>query len=47
MAEHIRIIGKPMDKLDSGEDGVTFVWKELENCAVFAANDHTVVHKRD
>jgi hypothetical protein len=47
MTEHIRIIGEPMDKLDSGKDGVAFNWKKLENCAMLAANDHAVVHKRD
>jgi hypothetical protein len=47
MAEHVWVIGKPMDKLDSGKDGVTFMWKKLEDGALLAANDHTAVHKCD
>lgn len=34
-----------MDEFDGGKNGVTFVWKKLEDRAVLAANDHTVVHK--
>jgi hypothetical protein len=47
MAKHIRIVGETMDELDSGEDGITFVWKKLEDSAMLAANDHTAIHKRD
>lgn len=47
MAKHIRIIGEPMDELDGGNNGATLVWKKLEDCAMLAANDHTVVHKCD
>jgi hypothetical protein len=47
MAKHIRIVGKTMDELDGGKNGVTLVWKKLEDCAMLAANDHTVVHKCD
>ena len=36
-----------MDELDGGNNGATLVWKKLEDCAMLAANDHTVVHKCD
>jgi len=47
MAKHIRIIGEPMDKLDSRNYGVTLVWKKLENGAMLAADDYTMIHKCD
>ena len=47
MAKHIWIIGESMDELDGGKNGVTFVWKKLENRAVLAANDYAIVYKCD